>query len=176
MKRLKNRRKSKYARLTLSLMALSVSLAVININLLAKTPKEYINPVIDIQLSMPQEVPHIEKPKEKVLLEGKASYYSHDGCLGCSVNQTMANGDRFNEKAMTLAIGLKPNTTKPLIPLNTYVLVRNLDNGKEIKAKVTDTGGFYTERFKYRVADLSKGLAEALDMKTNKSVIQLVEL
>ena len=99
-------------------------------------------------------------PKPKVST-GKVSYYSHDGCIGCSPNQTMANGQPFDENAMTLAHNG--------IPLNTMVEVKNLDNNKTILAKVTDRGGF--NRYS-RVADLSKGLYLALGAKTDKSLIQ----
>lgn len=93
---------------------------------------------------------------------GKVSYYSHDGCIGCGENQIMANGQPFDENAMTLAHNQ--------IPLNKTVQVKNLDNGKVITAKVTDRGGFN----KYnRIADLSKGLYEALGAKTDKSVIEI---
>jgi hypothetical protein len=101
-------------------------------------------------------------PKPKVST-GKVSYYSHDGCIGCSPNQTMANGQPFDENAMTLAHNG--------IPLNTMVEVKNLDNGKTITAKVTDRGGF--NRYN-RVADLSKGLYLALGAKTDVSNIQFI--
>lgn len=101
-------------------------------------------------------------PKPKVST-GKVSFYSKDGCLGCSTNQTMANGQIFDENAMTLAHNQ--------IPLNTKVKVTNLDNGLYAYATVTDRGGFN----KYsRVADLSKGLYESLGVKTDKSNIEIV--
>jgi len=101
------------------------------------------------------------KLPQKKVSAGKVSYYSKDGCLGCSPNQRMANGQIFDENAMTLAHNQ--------IPLNTMVEVKNLDNGKVITAKVTDRGGFN----KYsRVADLSKGLYLALGVKTDVSTLQ----
>lgn len=100
-------------------------------------------------------------PKPKVST-GKVSYYSHDGCIGCSPNQIMANGKPFDENAMTLAHNQ--------IPLNTRVSVTNLDNNKTVQAVVTDTGGF--NRYN-RVADLSKGLYEALNAKTDISIIEI---
>lgn len=82
---------------------------------------------------------------------GTASYYSEDGCVGCSENLTMANGKRFDEDAMTLAFNR--------LPLGTWVKVSNTLTGKSSIAEVTDTGGF--ERLG-RIADLSKGLKEAI--------------
>lgn len=104
-------------------------------------------------------------PKPKVST-GKVSYYSHDGCIGCSPNQTMANGQPFDENAMTLAHNG--------IPLNTMVEVKNLDNGKTITAKVTDRHGADNAKYGYRIADLSKGLYLALGAKTDVSTIQFV--
>lgn len=85
---------------------------------------------------------------------GQASWYGEadDECVGCREDRLMANGERYNEDAMTLAYWN--------VPLNSEVQVTNLDNGKTIKAKVTDTGGFQAEYG--RVADLSKGLKNAL--------------
>lgn len=97
---------------------------------------------------------------------GKVSYYSHDGCIGCGENQIMANGQPFDENAMTLAI---PAEWKH-IKMGTLVIVKNLDNGKQMTARVTDTGGF----LKYnRIADLSKGLYEAIGAVTDKSNIEI---
>jgi len=100
-------------------------------------------------------------PQKKVSI-GKVSYYSKDGCLGCSANQTMANGQIFDENAMTLAHNR--------IPLNTKVKVINQDNGLFAYATVTDRGGF--EKYG-RIADLSKGLYEAIGAKTDVSNIQI---
>lgn len=99
---------------------------------------------------------------------GQISFYSHDGCLGCSNPQITASGEPFDENAMTLAI---PAEKRKEMPMGTWVRVTNLDNGKSVEAKVNDTGGFS----KYgRIADLSKGLYEALDAKTDQSTIEIV--
>ena len=90
-------------------------------------------------------------------LKGNASYYSVAGCLGCSPSLTMLNGERLNDKKLTLA--LTPATVRKHDLLNEYVGIINLENKKTIIAKVTDTGGFA----KYnRIADLSKATKEAL--------------
>jgi|SRR3989344_3497298 len=96
--------------------------------------------------------------------EGKASFYSESGsgCLGCSSTLTMANGQRFNEKANTLAF--------MRLPLNSQVLVTNLDNGIDIEAIVTDRGGFEGLG---KIADLSKGLAERIRLRTGVSNIRI---
>lgn len=83
--------------------------------------------------------------------EGQASYYSEDGCVGCREDRLMANGERFNEDAMTLAFNW--------LPLNTQVRVVNLRTGESRLAIITDTGGFNELG---RIADLSKGLKEAI--------------
>lgn len=85
---------------------------------------------------------------------GTASYYSEDGCIGCSPNMIMANGQPFDEDAYTLASND--------IPLGKWVTVINTDTGTEIEAQVTDRGGFDELG---RIADLSKGLKEALQCR-----------
>ena len=101
----------------------------------------------------------LPKPKKQV---GKVGYYSKLGCLGCSPNQKMANGEIFDETKYTLA--------NNQIPLNTWVTVKNLDNGLFVRAKVSDRGGFN----KYgRIADLSKALFEGINAKTDKSTIEI---
>lgn len=107
-----------------------------------------------------------------VIAEGKVSYYSTDGCLGCDENQIMANGEKFDENDLILAVPaewiaprkMKLNSSR--CPECGFVAVTNLDNGKVVYgARITDTGGFA----KYgRIADLSKALMEQLDAKTGK--------
>lgn len=106
-------------------------------------------------------------PSPKLVKTGKVSFYSHDGCLGCGDNQITASGEKFDENAMTLAI---PAEWTKEIPLGSMVRVTNLDNKIAVVAKANDTGGF----LKYgRIADLSKGLFEAIEAKTDKSEIKL---
>ena len=113
----------------------------------------------------------IAEPTEEVMVEetkkeawvGKVSYYSSgDGCIGCSENEIMANGQKFDENAMTLAFNY--------LPLNTEVRVTNLDNGANTIATVTDTGGFEAYG---RIADLSKGLMVELNAFTDVSSIKI---
>lgn len=101
------------------------------------------------------------------VVQGGVSYYSHAGCLGCSANQITASGEAFDENAMTFAI---PAEWRREIPMGTRAVVTNLDNGISVEAKANDTGGFY----KYgRIADLSKGLMEKLQAKTDRSNIKI---
>lgn len=157
---------------------------ILYLTLKIESKVEVISPLADTHsMQLVQEVYALEEPKETVLLEGIVSHYSNAGCLKCSESRTMANGQIFDENAMTLAVGIVEwhevngvTYGTPAIPLNTKVLVRNLDNGKEVIATVTDTGGFNTEKYGFRIADLSLGLANALEAKTDQSVIQILEL
>lgn len=78
---------------------------------------------------------------------GNASYYA-DRFHG----RTMSNGQRYHRDSMTCA-HLK-------YPLGTYLLVRNLTNGKEVVVQVTDRGP-YSRKF---VIDLSRAAARELDI------------
>lgn len=74
------------------------------------------------------------KVEPKNLWEGTASYYSVEGCLGCSTNRTMANGETLSDDAMTIAFNH--------LPLNTEVKVTNPQTKESVIAKVADRGGF----------------------------------
>lgn len=103
------------------------------------------------------EAPLIPEPGE-LILQGEASYYSVEGCLGCSPTLTMANGERLDDTVKTLA--LTPETVRAHKLLNKHVTVTNLKTGDTTTAKVTDTGGFA----KYnRVADLNLATKEAIN-------------
>jgi rare lipoprotein A len=71
----------------------------------------------------------------------------------------MANGEPFNENALTLAF---MDT-----PLNVWVKVRNLVTGLEAMGRVTDRGGF---KMQDRIADLSLGLARQIGLQTDHKV------
>lgn len=101
-----------------------------------------------------------KEPKKAKTWTGYASYYSKAGCLGCNSKFKMANGEILDDTKYTLA--------QNQIPLNTIVKVKNLTNGKEFTAKVTDRGGFN----KYnRTADLSLALATDLGVRTDRDKI-----
>ncbi len=61
-----------------------------------------------------------------------------------------ANGEIFNMYKYTAASNI--------FPINSYVLVRNLDNGKEVLVRITDRGPLR----RGRILDLSKSSAEKI--------------
>lgn len=95
-----------------------------------------------------------------VVLEGIASYYSKAGCLGCNPLFVMANGQVLDDNALTMAIGAD---RKHLVGYNARVT--NLANGKSVIVRITDTGGFYKDKYGNRVADLTIGTKEAIGMR-----------
>lgn len=119
--------------------------------------------IIEVQ-QLPKPVSTVT-PKPVQSWTGKVSYYSHDGCLGCGVNQITASGEKFDEEAMTLAFNR--------LPMKTVVLVTNLNTGTSVVAKVNDRGGFESHG---RIADLSKGLFLALGAKTDVTKIKIERL
>ncbi|MEN8208333.1 MAG: septal ring lytic transglycosylase RlpA family protein [Candidatus Fermentibacteria bacterium] len=78
---------------------------------------------------------------------GVASYYG-DGFHG---NLT-ANGETFDMYALTCA--------HLTLPFGTVILVKNLDNGREVMVRVNDRGPYVGGR----IIDLSTGAAEDLGM------------
>lgn len=96
----------------------------------------------------------------QVVMEGIASYYSKAGCLGCNPLFVMANGQVLDDNALTMAIGADK---KHLVGYNARVT--NLVNGKSVVVRITDTGGFYKDKYGNRVADLTIGTKEAIGMK-----------
>ena len=64
-----------------------------------------------------------------------------------------ANGEVYDKNALTAA-----HTT---LPLNSYVIVTNLDNGKSIKVRLNDRGPFIDNR----IIDLSEAAAKALSIQ-----------
>ncbi len=78
---------------------------------------------------------------------GYASWYG-PGFHGRST----ANGERYDMHAMTAA--------HRILPMNTYVRVRNLENGREVVVRINDRGPFV----KNRVIDLSYTAAKRLSI------------
>ena len=66
--------------------------------------------------------------------------------------QKTANGETYDMHAMTAA--------HKILPMNTMLLVHNLDNGRETVVRVNDRGPFARER----IIDLSYAAAKELDM------------
>lgn len=136
------------------------------------------NPVIDVKFNCPEvitpQTPKVERvtptPHQKTLKvsgnswQGKVSYYTRAGCLGCSPTLTMANGEPLDDTKLTIAFNK--------VKLNSMVKITNLDNNKSVVAKVTDTGGF--ERLG-RIADLGLAVKDTIEAKTDTSSI-LIEL
>ena len=89
--------------------------------------------------------------KEKLSRWGLASYYSREGCIGCSETLTMANGEPLDDSKITVAYNQAP--------LNSNINITNVRNGRTVTAKVTDRGGF--ERHG-KIVDLSVATKEAL--------------
>ncbi len=80
-------------------------------------------------------------------IKGYASWYGEK-----FHGRKKANGEIFNMYKYTAASNI--------LPINSYVLVRNLDNGKEVLVRITDKGPLK----KGRILDLSKSSAEKLGM------------
>ncbi len=79
--------------------------------------------------------------------EGVASWYGY-GFHG----KKTANGETYDMRAMTAA--------HKILPMNTYIRVTRLDNGREVTLRVNDRGPFVGNR----IVDLSQAGAEQLDM------------
>jgi rare lipoprotein A len=92
-------------------------------------------------------------------MEGIASYYSKAGCLGCNPLFVMANGQVLDDNALTMAIGADK---KHLVGYKARVT--NLVNGQSVVVRITDTGGFYKDKYGNRVADLTIGTKTAIGM------------
>lgn len=82
---------------------------------------------------------------------GVASYYSEDGCVGCSATLTMANGERFRDEGMTVAFNK--------LPLGSVVAIENPKTKLSTLARVTDRGGFESLG---RIIDLSPAVKDAI--------------
>jgi rare lipoprotein A len=78
---------------------------------------------------------------------GIASWYGRD-----FHGKKTSNGETYDMFAMTAA--------HKTLPMNTFLLVKNLDNGKEISVRVNDRGPFV----KGRIIDLSNTAAREIDM------------
>jgi rare lipoprotein A (peptidoglycan hydrolase) len=100
--------------------------------------------------------PTLENP---LVMEGEASYYSRSGCLGCSPSLTMANGQPLNDGALTMAIGADKSYL-----VGRKAKVTNMSNGMSVEVLVTDTGGFYKDKYGNRVADLTIATKQAIGM------------
>lgn len=91
---------------------------------------------------------------------GLASWY---GSEMYKKGGSTANGEKFDENAMTAA--------HCLLPLPVYVKVTNLENGKWVVVRVNDRGPFKSDR----VIDVSRAAAEELGFVKQGSAKVLVE-
>ena len=98
-------------------------------------------------------------PVKSAVVSGLASYYSREGCLGCSDTLTMANGQPLDDSKLTVAYNRAP--------LNSQVKITNTKNGKSVIARVTDTGGF--ERHG-KIVDLTIATRDAIGCGSTCSV------
>lgn len=125
-----------------------------------RTEIEYVSPIeVEAQIEATESAKQqeiIEEVVEEITeLSGEASYYSENGCLGCSPTLTMANGEKLDDSKLTMA--LVPEMFAKYKNMN--LKVTNQSNNQEVIVKVTDSGGFA----KYnRVADLSLATKQAL--------------
>ena len=116
-------------------------------------------------------VPDDWKPEQTRVIRkwvGHASSYNRNGCVGCSANLHMANGQPLDDTKLTIAFNW--------LPLNTMVLVTNKTNGKQVVAKVTDRHGAFNAKYHWRIVDLSDATARAIGNKTDVSMIEVSEL
>jgi len=104
----------------------------------------------DICILQEEEAKLDEENKYKWI--GIASYYSEDGCVGCSPTLTMANGERFSDTGYTVAFNW--------LPLGSWVKITNFDTRDTTYARVTDTGGFNRLG---RIIDLSPAVKDAIN-------------
>ncbi len=102
----------------------------------------------------------ISSPGTSLNITGTASYYSRAGCLGCNPLMIMANGQPLDDNALTMAIGADK---KHLV--GHTATVTSLATGKSVQVLITDTGGFYKEKYGNRVADLTIATKNAIGMK-----------
>jgi rare lipoprotein A len=81
-------------------------------------------------------------------MQGKAAWYG-----GRHHGGPTASGERFNKNALTAA--------HRTLPMNTYVRVTNLRNGKSVVVRINDRGPFGK---KERIIDVSEAAARKLGM------------
>ncbi|MDP3997048.1 MAG: septal ring lytic transglycosylase RlpA family protein [bacterium] len=94
-----------------------------------------------------------------LVMEGQASFYSREGCLGCNPLRIMANGQPLNDNALTMAIG-----ADKVHLVGHRARVTSLATGKSVEVLITDTGGFYRDKYGNRVADLTIATKQAIGM------------
>lgn len=114
------------------------------------------NPTPTVTVVRPTPIIRITRPRPTIIIEsssvtGEASWYGRNGCLGCSPDLHMANGQDLDDSAMTIAY--------MRVPLGTLVKVTNTQTGAAVNATVTDRGGFEALG---RIADLTPAVRDAI--------------
>lgn len=110
-------------------------------------------------------------------ITGVAGWYGEEigECRGCLTDRSgrflMANGEVFDDSLPTIACGIGGSCS--VLPLVTSVRITNLENGRTMTARVTDTGGFSNLD---RVADCSKAVAERLGFLEEGLALVLIEV
>ncbi len=94
-----------------------------------------------------REKKHEKKAGKKWYQEGVASWYGRK-----FHGRKTASGERYDMYGVSAA--------HKTLPFGTIVLVRNLNNGREVKVRINDRGPFV----KGRIIDLSYGAAKKLGM------------
>lgn len=100
---------------------------------------EFISPLSTHPIPTPSPIPSPTNtpsptPTPAGKWQGKASWYGVNGCLGCSPTLTMANGQKLDDNAFTVAFNRAP--------LGTQLQITHIGTGASTIATVTDTGGF----------------------------------
>jgi hypothetical protein len=85
-------------------------------------------------------------------VEGRVTFYSRAGCVGCRSDLKMANGEELSDRRRTIAAIYQ-------FPLNSYVWIINPLTGLEIYAQVTDRGGFIEYGY---LADVTPGVSRLI--------------
>lgn len=118
-------------------LVLALLLLLVNITI----PTEIKSPLPqDVKAPIEKTATPSASPKSKTKTEktkfwtGIASWYSVDGCIGCSKDRIMANGEKLDDNKKTVAFNK--------LPLGSTVKIWNMENDMVTTAEVTDTGGF----------------------------------
>ncbi len=110
------------------------------------TPKPIVHTLVKVKVLIFSLV-LFALPIEAQTTVGKASFYAHE-----FVGQRTASGEAFSPDELTCA--------HRTYPFGTLLLVKNLDNGREVIVRVNDRGPF----IRGRIIDVSYEAAKQLDM------------
>lgn len=120
-----------------------------------KIPTPASKPIRPLFNFEPRKDPEIKGCKLTDLTKvGQASYYTRDGCLGCSASLKTALGEDLDDNKLTAAIHSD-------MPIGRHYLVQNLITGESAVVWGNDRGGFDGYPW-YRVADLSAASKRAI--------------